>query len=155
MLLPPRETFRSNLVAMAAFVSMISLCSTADVVPGEGSAGREGGGRASERAGLGTARKSAQERRLILFFQSATAIARRARAESSSQIVELWHRSKEPNLKYKASLATITLFNHKSSRHVLNELSKATTTMSLYVRKCCNAIAVFGRLGLKRIRARR
>ena len=147
--------FRSNLVAMAAFVSMISLCSTADVVPGEGSAGREGGGRASERAGLGTARKSAQERRLILFFQSATAIARRARAESSSQIVELWHRSKEPNLKYKASLATITLFNHKSSRHVLNELSKATTTMSLYVRKCCNAIAVFGRLGLKRIRARR
>ena len=141
---------------MAAFVSTISLCSTALQTS---SLGREveGGGRASERAraGLGTARKSAQERRLILFFQSATAIARRARAESSSQIVELWHRSKEPNLKYKASLATITLFNHKSSRHVLNELSKATTTMSLYVRKCCNAIAVFGRLGLKRIRARR
>ena len=76
----------------------------------------EGGGRASERAGLGTARKSAQERRLILFFQSATAAARHARAESSSQIVELWHRSKEPNLKYKASLATITLIiNHQST----------------------------------------
>ena len=37
--------------------------------------------------GLGTARKSAQERRLILFFQSATADARHTRAESSSQVV--------------------------------------------------------------------